>query len=608
MLVIKFKGGFANQIFQYAFYLKLKENFPTQELYADISHYKKCRDHGGFKLKRFVKLKYYKNKRKANFLRVDENNYSEFLNYSSNILFDGYWQDKKYFPKELSSIFTIFSQKKLLDKNIQTSKLIKDTNSVSIHVRRGDYINHFLHGNIANKTYYQNSITEICKKIDDPYFFVFSDDLEWCKKELNFFNNNVYYVEGNKDFVEQDMILMSLCKTNIISNSSFSWWASFLNSNLNKIIISPEYWFNQPTESVFELKVDNAIKVPNTPYISKKVEEPFFSIIIPVYNTEKTLRRTLSSVLNQTFENIEIIIVDDCSTDNSYEVLKTYELRDARIKLLHHSINSGSLQTRITGAFCAKGKYIIFLDSDDWLEKKACELLHNKLSKNAVDILEFGYINESSGYKQPMTFNPENRLQALLYKDYPVTLWNKVYSSTIINKAFHSFEPFYATFSEDAFLSIIIATFTNSIDFLNNYIHHYSISTGISTQQKYSEEKIKFIIQDVTNVTNHLVKFINIYKPEYNDGIQNYLTQRLETIVYMINLNDNKVIVAKLLLQLDSIFQTKYFDLYINKITNKLEYYEKISNLSSKKKFIFLIKWCKDKIKNKIKNLISKNK
>ena len=105
---------------------------------------------------------------------------------------------------------------------------------------------------------------------------------------------------------------------------------------------------------------------------------PFFSIIIPVYNTSNTVNRTVLSVINQSFSNIEVIIVDDCSTDDSLEILRTYEIRDKRVKVIHHEKNEGSLVSRITGMKQAVGKYVLFLDSDDWLEKDCLEKLYKR--------------------------------------------------------------------------------------------------------------------------------------------------------------------------------------------------------------------------------------
>ena len=93
---------------------------------------------------------------------------------------------------------------------------------------------------------------------------------------------------------------------------------------------------------------------------------PKVSVIIPVYNTEKYLKKCLDSVCNQTLSDIEIICIDDCSTDNSLNILKEYTLKDNRIKLIEFKENKGAAVARNTGIDEAKGEYIGFIDSDDY--------------------------------------------------------------------------------------------------------------------------------------------------------------------------------------------------------------------------------------------------
>lgn len=136
----------------------------------------------------------------------------------------------------------------LSGENKIISDEIRKTNSVSLHIRRGDYIT----SKITNKFhgtcclgYYKKAMKLINKKVKNPKYFVFSDDIYWVKKNLEI--KNAFYVDdnvGDKSYI--DMQLMSMCKHNIIANSSFSWWAAWLNNNPNKIVIAPKKWFNDP--------------------------------------------------------------------------------------------------------------------------------------------------------------------------------------------------------------------------------------------------------------------------------------------------------------------------------------------------------------------------
>jgi hypothetical protein len=127
-------------------------------------------------------------------------------------------------------------------------KKIENNNSVSIHVRRGDFFKNKKriqrYGNICTNSYYKKAINIIKHKINDPIFLVFSDDIDWAKQ--NFTGSNFIFVDWNKGKSSyRDMHLMSLCKHNIIANSTFSWWGSWLNNNENKVVISPSKMNNK---------------------------------------------------------------------------------------------------------------------------------------------------------------------------------------------------------------------------------------------------------------------------------------------------------------------------------------------------------------------------
>ncbi|MCF0125649.1 MAG: glycosyltransferase family 2 protein, partial [Clostridia bacterium] len=111
------------------------------------------------------------------------------------------------------------------------------------------------------------------------------------------------------------------------------------------------------------------------------------SIIIPVYNVEKYLGNCLDSIINQTYSNIEIICVDDCSTDNSLSILHSYAAVDQRIKIIAKEKNEGTLAARKSGVLSASGQYLTFVDDDDYLERDACEKIIELLQNNQADII-----------------------------------------------------------------------------------------------------------------------------------------------------------------------------------------------------------------------------
>lgn len=159
----------------------------------------------------------------------------------------GYWQSEKYFKDFEQNIRSDFSFKAILDgENLETSVRMQGCNSVSLHVRRGDYVTHAPTAKILNVCpidYYHKAITNIAEQIPSPYFFVFSDDQEWVRSNLNI-PFPAEYIDRNRGMHSHiDMHLMSLCKHQIIANSTFSWWGAWLNQNPGKIVIAPRNWF-----------------------------------------------------------------------------------------------------------------------------------------------------------------------------------------------------------------------------------------------------------------------------------------------------------------------------------------------------------------------------
>jgi hypothetical protein len=158
---------------------------------------------------------------------------------------DGYFQSEKYFKdieptirKELRLNHLSFNHEVRAYK-----EKIANSNSVGIHIRRGDYLSSPLH-HVCDLTYYLKAITSMRERLTSPQFFVFSDDLSWCRQNLHDANCDFVEVSGQKENFVPDFWLLSLCKHTIIPNSTFSWWAAWLNENPDKIVIGPHRWFN----------------------------------------------------------------------------------------------------------------------------------------------------------------------------------------------------------------------------------------------------------------------------------------------------------------------------------------------------------------------------
>jgi hypothetical protein len=162
-----------------------------------------------------------------------------------NFSITGFFQSEKYFIRYRKIVLKLFSFPKIKDKLVQKHlNLIKNKNSVAIHIRRGDYLNNpkarYFHG-ILGENYYKKSISFIKKKVKNPIFFIFSDDIELIKKSHFFFNNKKYIFTDTKSSIN-DLSLMSNCKHFIIANSTFSWWGAWLSKNKHKIVCAPKRW------------------------------------------------------------------------------------------------------------------------------------------------------------------------------------------------------------------------------------------------------------------------------------------------------------------------------------------------------------------------------
>lgn len=184
------------------------------------------------------------------------------------VYFKGFYQSERYFADvkdEVRKAFT-FNPTKASERSQQMMQRIQnDPQAVSIHIRRGDYLNpkHYDSiGCICQLPYYQRAIDEMKKQVGEPHFYVFSEDLEWVKDNLGL--ENAVYVDWNKGNDSwQDMMLMSSCKHHIICNSTFSWWAAWLNPSAEKTVVMPYQWTNQQDSSDFVAELGHWVRVKN---------------------------------------------------------------------------------------------------------------------------------------------------------------------------------------------------------------------------------------------------------------------------------------------------------------------------------------------------------
>jgi hypothetical protein len=278
MIVVKLMGGLGNQLFQYAFGRSLAEKNRTvlkfdlgffkdapgasditprqYELgvYQVAQHFAGPAEISAFfaadgkpwfrKMVSFPGGKHLVVRQEANYHFEDR-----FLGARGNIYLDGYWQSVKYFQSIES---TIRKELVLRAEAVASDSPIRvggGSQAVSLHVRRGDYVHNPHVGKVhpvCSQAYYQEAVALMAAKVANPHFFVFSDDIEWCRTQLRVDCPVTFVTPSNPGKNYLDMHWMSTCSHHIIANSSFSWWGAWLNRNPGKVVIAPREWFKDP--------------------------------------------------------------------------------------------------------------------------------------------------------------------------------------------------------------------------------------------------------------------------------------------------------------------------------------------------------------------------
>jgi len=295
MIITMLNGGLGNQLFQYAMgrsiALKNKTDLKldlrwfrsikgTTERKYELHHFnipaeeateadiKKITEPYSNPLLKFFFLRYQwrlpphlRNVVEERQFHFDEN----MLKVRNNAYLSGYWQSEKYFRDIRPTLLQDLSPRQPLEgKNLELAGEISRTESVSIHVRRADYVSDpkisEVHG-VCSESYYDAAISFINDKVSNPVYFIFSDDIEWCRQHLKI-NREKHFIDHNTgDKSYSDLLLMRLCRHNIIANSSFSWWGAWLNDNPGKIAVAPAKWFNAPGKDAKDVIPDEWVKL-----------------------------------------------------------------------------------------------------------------------------------------------------------------------------------------------------------------------------------------------------------------------------------------------------------------------------------------------------------
>ncbi len=245
------------------------------------------------------------------------------------------------------------------------------------------------------------------------------------------------------------------------------------------------------------------------------MRHPKISIVIPVYNTSAFLRQCLDSCVNQTLSDIEIICVDDCSTDRSPEILREYATMDSRIRIVRHKENRGLLHARITGTLEATGSYVQHLDSDDWIDHRTCEKVYKALKKTGAELCHFGVFLEyddgrtETGYDDVYwsVYSGEKSADVFLKRVLNDTVAHCVF--TIVAKREIAIAVYTDIqedikkrlfLAEDLLYTVLVARAAKTCVFLPYRLHHYRVGVGGSFQSNISGEKFVQLFNDVRRV------------------------------------------------------------------------------------------------------------
>lgn len=269
-------GGMGNQMFQYSFgkFLSEKYNLPLK---IDLS-FLKNRNMGSNFVYRDYDLDLFNiendfdiNPTKQRYL-VSEPNFQfsqqtidSIRDIDGHFYIDGYWQSYKYFQSIEREIKNHFKLKNPIEssgnkKMIDMMDRIKNENSVLINIRRTDYLNTDFHG-VLSVEYVMKGVDYIKNKVDNPHYFIFSDDIEWCIDNIKLDNMTIVDHSYKGDRFGWYLELMKSCKHFIIPNSTFAWWAAWLNDDNSKIVLAPKKWFNDSSINTEDLIPEKWIRI-----------------------------------------------------------------------------------------------------------------------------------------------------------------------------------------------------------------------------------------------------------------------------------------------------------------------------------------------------------
>jgi glycosyltransferase involved in cell wall biosynthesis len=264
------------------------------------------------------------------------------------------------------------------------------------------------------------------------------------------------------------------------------------------------------------------------------------SVIVPVYNVEKYLKKCLDSILTQTFNDFECILVDDASPDNCPVLCDEYAKIDNRIKVIHKLRNGGLPQARKTGFDLSGGDYILFVDSDDWIEKDMLEKMCNAMNKGKFDMVYADFFQEKESSTEyiklgDFTNDKIHNLKIILEYRPDTSVWNKLVKREIYKKIVFPREGY----GEDKCIMAQALYYTDTIGYINHALYHYRIRHDSWMRDKTKEAER---CHDAYLIFIFIVKFLHLAYGKNLDIFEPQLSIRINNTksAYINNLSQTK--------------------------------------------------------------------
>lgn len=256
--------------------------------------------------------------------------------------------------------------------------------------------------------------------------------------------------------------------------------------------------------------------------------EDLVSVIIPIYNVEKYLDKCIKSVIEQTYKNLEIVLIDDGSPDNCPKICDDWAKKDKRIKVIHKT-NGGLSDARNIGIGNAKGKYLLFVDSDDYIENNMIYELHENAKQNNIDIVASGFIyetdNEQTKYYDKSNYieNSEQILERIFNNnDISTAIWDKLYKRDLFNNIMFPVGKIH----EDMAVLYKLIDKSNKVMHIDKAYYHYVQRDDSIIYAKFNKKKLSII-----EFKEDILKFVEKKYPKLIKDAERFFIQELNRCI-----------------------------------------------------------------------------